>query len=172
MPLVAVKGQNGNPMDASIALTAASTFLGVVMVGLYLRERQRSIALAVALKLASKDQVEPAAVNEAATGILSRTRFDAILNRGGDKVDRRGGSFCVLYLALDNFGMLNDAFGHAVGDELLQAVSQRLGDKVGAKAAICHISAGEFAMIVNGNVATGLSAAKRVIEVLGDSVSS
>ncbi len=64
--------------------------------------------------------------------------------------------------------MLNDAFGHAVGDELLQSVSQRLGDKVGAKAAICHISAGEFAMIVNGSVSTGLSAAKRVIEVLGE----
>jgi diguanylate cyclase (GGDEF)-like protein len=154
-------------MDASIALTAASTFLGFVMGGLYLRERQRATALAAALDLASRGQMEPATLNESATGLLSRTRFDAILTRGGDKVDRRGGSFCVLYLALDNFGMLNDAFGHAVGDELLQSVSQRLGEKVGAKAAICHISAGEFAMIVNGSVSTGLSAAKRVIEVLG-----
>ncbi len=90
-------------MDASIALTAASTFLGFVMGGLYLRERQRATALAAALDLASKGQMEPATLNESATGLLSRTRFDAILTRGGDKVDRRGGSFCVLYLALDNF---------------------------------------------------------------------
>ena len=155
-------------MDASFALTAASTFLIIVLVGLYLRERQRSAKLAQALNLTSKGQTEPVAGLDTASGLLSRNRFDAILSRGGDKVDRRGGAFCVLYLALDNFGLLNDAFGHTVGDELIQAVSQRLADRVGEKAAICHISAGEFAFIVKGGEATGATAAKRVIEILGD----
>nr|WP_210547095.1 EAL domain-containing protein [Rhodoferax sp. PAMC 29310] len=155
-------------MDTSIAIAAVSTFLVVLVVGLYFRERQRNIALVAALNVASKSQSEPVVGHDAAMGLLSRASFDAILTRGGDKVERRGGAFCVLYLALDNFGLLNDAFGHAVGDELLQAVSLRLSERAGAKAAICHISAGEFAIIVNGSVATGLSAAKRVIEILGD----
>ncbi len=154
-------------MNAASAWIAVCTFIAVVMVGLYVRERQRGIVLAAALELASKGQVEPS-INDPVTGLLTRPSFDAILNKGAEKVDRRGGTFCVLYLALDNFGLLNDAFGHSAGNALLRAVSLRLKDRSGPNAAICHVSAGEFAMIVKGDEAAGLAAAKRVIEILAD----
>jgi diguanylate cyclase (GGDEF)-like protein len=100
------------------------------------------------------------------TGLLTRSGFDAILDKGVQKVDGSGGAFCVLYVAIDNFDLLNDAFGHSIGDLLLKEVSQRLTAHTGARTEACRITAGEFSLIVNGGIATGRTVANRVTEVL------
>ncbi|HOE42158.1 MAG TPA: bifunctional diguanylate cyclase/phosphodiesterase [Rhodoferax sp.] len=104
------------------------------------------------------------------TGLLSRAGFNVALDKAVDQAEAIGGVFCVVYVALDNFGLLNDAFGQVSGDSLLRHVSRRLTVCAGPKAEVCRITSGEFALIVVGDMAYGRSIAARVIEVLAEPV--
>jgi len=56
----------------------------------------------------------------------------------------------VCFFDLDNFKMINDNFGHAVGDELLKAVAKRLRGTIRQGDIVARISGDEFALAVEG----------------------
>ena len=75
----------------------------------------------------------------------------------------------VLCLDIDHFKSVNDTLGHAVGDELLKAFTQRLRDAVRETDTVARLGGDEFA-IVQTSVAQPLHAttlAVRVIEAMG-----
>ncbi|MDD5333445.1 MAG: bifunctional diguanylate cyclase/phosphodiesterase [Rhodoferax sp.] len=151
-----------------LGLAAACLVLAVCVLWLYWRERRRNLRLSLELKRVSH-QMSTQSERDELTGLLTRSGFDAVLDTQVQKVDSAGGAFCVLYVALDNFGLLNDAFGQGVGDRLLKDVAQRLVQCTGPKAEACRIAAGEFALIVNGALAVGRTAASRVINTFAES---
>lgn len=148
-------------MNASIGVIAASLLLAAIMLGLYLRERQRRLQLVTELEQIST-QMSGQLERDKLTDLLTRSGFDVVLDKAVQKVDSSGGAFCVLYVALDNFGLLNDAFGQAIGDRLLKEVAERLARYAEQSTEACRVTAGEFALIVNGGLAIGRSAAKNV----------
>jgi diguanylate cyclase (GGDEF)-like protein len=154
---------NDFPVSMSVwyGLMLGSLLLAVLVSGLYFFERRRRLALALELAKTAQ-QISDHMQRDKLTGLLTRSGLDAVLERGTLKVDRDGGAFCILYVALDNFGLLNDAFGHDIGDGLLKAVSSRLVDLAGPESKVCRVSAAEFAIVVNGAMATGRSAASRL----------
>ncbi len=156
-----------DPLGVWLGLMAASLILAALMLGLYWRELRRNQKLSVALDRVSK-QMSSQLERDKLTGLLTRSGFDVVLDKQLRKVDA-GEAFCVLYVALDNFGVLNDAFGQSVGDRLLKEVAQRLAQCTGPTAEACRITAGEFAMVVNGGLAVGRVAANRVINALAAS---
>ncbi|QPF76793.1 EAL domain-containing protein [Roseateles sp. DAIF2] len=48
---------------------------------------------------------------------------------------------------LDDFADVNDAFGHGFGDQVLQAVAQRLGEQLGFNTAMARVAADAFGLI-------------------------
>lgn len=56
----------------------------------------------------------------------------------------------VIYLDLDNFKQINDTFGHAVGDQLLCEVGQRLRNCVRESDTIGRLGGDEFAILLDG----------------------
>src|SRR5579872_6458143 len=69
---------------------------------------------------------EAAAGSDALTSLVSRR---AVLERARHSIERArrtGNSLGLLYVDLDRFKAVNDRFGHAVGDRVLQHVAQRL----------------------------------------------
>ena len=154
-------------MNASIGVIAASLLLAAVMLGLYLRERQRRLQLGFKLEQATQ-QMSIQLEHDPLTGLLTRSGLDIVLEKAVQKVDSSGGAFCVLYVALDNFGLLNDAFGQSIGDRLLKEVAERLSRCAELSTEACRITAGEFALIVNGGLAIGRSAAKNVNAALAE----
>jgi diguanylate cyclase (GGDEF)-like protein len=66
--------------------------------------------------------------------------------------DRTASRTALMFLDLDNFKTINDSFGHAVGDLLLQAVASRLMLCIRDSDTICRQGGDEF-LIVLGNVA-------------------
>ncbi|THF66410.1 EAL domain-containing protein [Pseudothauera nasutitermitis] len=63
---------------------------------------------------------------------------------------RRGGSCgAVLQLNLDRFKAINDARGHALGDELLRLVGGRLAEALHAEDTLARLGADEFAVLLN-----------------------
>lgn len=55
--------------------------------------------------------------------------------------------FCIAYLDLDNFQAVNDSFGHQVGDQLVQAVAQRLTEIVSESDVIARQGGDEFIIL-------------------------
>lgn len=164
-------------MNIMFSLIAAGVLLAASMSWLYLRERQRRLTLSSELERTSK-QMEAGVVRDKLTGLLTPSGFSPVLDHWVQKVDRNGGSFCLLYIALDDFGMINDAFGHTIGDSMLMEVSHGMaaftasGSGSGSGSEACHISAGKFALIVNGGIVMGRIAAGQLKNVLKQAIKS
>jgi diguanylate cyclase (GGDEF)-like protein len=152
-------------MNTWSAIAAASVLLSTAMCGLFWRERQSRLQLAQELDDLSQ-QMSTKVSSDAMPGMLTRAYFDAALTKKSLKADRGAGPFGVLYVAVDNFVLLNEAFGNDTGDRLLKEVSRRLALCDGTKTQACHIAVGEFALIVNGDQHSAHASAQRVSDAL------
>ena len=66
------------------------------------------------------------ATHDALTGLPNRAMFFERLDQALDRAAGAAGRVGVCYLDLDGFKTVNDSLGHAVGDQLLVAVAERL----------------------------------------------
>ncbi len=120
-------------------LLAVVTVLGVVIL---LLEDERNAAVAAAT------QLEHMAGHDALTGLPNRRM---LLERTAQALrravrDRR--SVAVLALDVDGFKLLNDSLGHALGDELLRSVGQRLRAAVRETDTVARLSGDEFGVLL------------------------
>ncbi len=91
------------------------------------------------------------AFHDALTGLANRALFLDRLQLALEATKRRdNGQFAVLFLDLDRFKNINDSLGHAVGDALLQLISQRLADFLRPGDTLARLGGDEFAILVNG----------------------
>ena len=84
-----------------------------------------------------------AATHDPLTGLANRARFFEELGRMARRSD-----VAVLYLDLDGFKAVNDALGHARGDDVLVEVGQRLQATVRPGDLIARLGGDEFAVAV------------------------
>ncbi len=78
-----------------------------------------------------------------------------------------GGQVAMLYMDLDGFKEVNDAFGHAVGDALLVQASRRIEAEGGDAIQLARFGGDEFAVMLSG---VGLQErARRFAQILVDS---
>lgn len=64
------------------------------------------------------------AYTDSLTHIYNRLHFAHFLDAEIDKVKRYGGTFSIIFFDLDNFKDVNDNYGHLVGDEVLEKITQ------------------------------------------------
>jgi diguanylate cyclase (GGDEF)-like protein len=84
------------------------------------------------------------------TGLANRAVFVEALQQSIASAERGETGFAVLYLDLDRFKDVNDTLGHPAGDELLQAVADRLRARTRIADTVARFGGDEFAMIVSG----------------------
>src|SRR3984893_12192720 len=97
-------------------------------------------------------------------------------NRGhfNERIDQeiaaltRGESLAVLCLDLDRFKEVNDLFGHAAGDTVLQAVASRVTTVLGERQMMARLGGDEFAVLLPGvtNPAAASRLAESILEAL------
>ncbi|WP_019011144.1 GGDEF domain-containing protein [Deinococcus aquatilis] len=78
---------------------------------------------------------------DALTGLANRRRFNADLAQM-DEQD------ALLLIDIDHFKRVNDTFGHAVGDEVLEEVARCLAEKVRTRDTVYRYGGEEFALIL------------------------
>ncbi|MEM7328174.1 MAG: bifunctional diguanylate cyclase/phosphodiesterase [Pseudomonadota bacterium] len=87
---------------------------------------------------------EQLAATDGLTGLLNRRAFMETLRRNWTEVSTIG----IAFVDLDHFKPLNDQFGHAVGDQILQTVAQRIQELPTVSAA-ARLGGDEFAVLFN-----------------------
>lgn len=103
------------------------------------------------------------------TGLPNRALFQDRIRQGLARV-RRGDTLAVLCLDLDRFKSVNDALGHPIGDQLLQAVALRLSKSVREMDTVARLGGDEFAVIQVGPKSTAdvVTLAQRVIATVSE----
>ena len=73
-------------------------------------------------------------------------RFDAAMAR----VRREGTRLMLLYIDVNDFKLINDTFGHDVGDKVLQTIGRRLVQAIRATDTVSRIGGDEFICLIEG----------------------
>ncbi len=93
-------------------------------------------------------QLKDRAIKDYLTGLFSRRYFDETLNTMIQRSSSDETNFGVILIDVDNFKRYNDAYGHYVGDKILQTVSQFLSDEVEDKDLVFRHGGDEFSIII------------------------
>jgi diguanylate cyclase (GGDEF)-like protein/PAS domain S-box-containing protein len=105
---------------------------------------------------AAEKRLTHQALYDALTGLPNRALLMSRLREGLARAKRNGTRIDVLYLDVDDFKVINDSRGHAAGDEVLSALSIRLGDTVRAgdtlgrlaPSVVARLGGDEFALVL------------------------
>ncbi|WP_324277208.1 diguanylate cyclase domain-containing protein [Blastococcus brunescens] len=84
------------------------------------------------------------ALHDPLTGLPNRVLFGDRLRHALDRGHRENTPTCVLVIDLDNFKAVNDAHGHAVGDQLLATFAERLRSVMRASDTAARLGGDEF----------------------------
>lgn len=98
------------------------------------------------------------------TGLLNRRGFLALAEQQLRLIRRNGGSAVVMYLDLDDFKVINDSFGHAAGDEVLNEIGRILRSTLRDCDLIARMGGDEFTLLALDADQAGARVIQRRIE--------
>jgi diguanylate cyclase (GGDEF)-like protein/PAS domain S-box-containing protein len=84
------------------------------------------------------------------TKIPNRMQFQHLLQQAIARSLRSGHCVSLLYLDMDRFKEINDSFGHAAGDHVLESFTERVSRVLPADAAFGRLAGDEFAVLIDG----------------------
>jgi diguanylate cyclase (GGDEF)-like protein/PAS domain S-box-containing protein len=117
---------------------------------------------------ALEERLEHQAFHDSLTGLPNRALFMDRLGHALARVERHEKSIAVLFLDLDDFKLVNDSFGHEVGDRLLVEVAGRLKECVRPQDTVARLGGDEFTVLLEEveNVEGATHVAGRVTEAV------
>jgi diguanylate cyclase (GGDEF)-like protein len=109
------------------------------------------------------DRLERLSFLDPLTQLLNRRGLQRMLSRELEISGREGANLSVILLDLDNFKPINDTFGHAVGDIVLQEISKVLKRMVRATDYVSRVGGDEFIILLpNTRLAEGIHFSERI----------
>jgi len=136
-----------------------STFMSVASVSTMAMIFERNASKLKRERDAEHQKMLALAQTDVLTGLANRRSIDAHLN-AHIGASTSTGDFALCFVDLDGFKTINDRFGHAVGDEVLRAVAQRLRQWARDNDVVGRLGGDEFTVIVGAVTdATAVSAA-------------
>jgi diguanylate cyclase (GGDEF)-like protein len=105
------------------------------------------------------------ATHDALTDLPNRELLTETVTRWCDRATDDGQEISLLFIDLDRFKVVNDSWGHQVGDELLCAVAARLSAMVRGEDLVCRIGGDEFVIALASGSPSALaeSLAQRMV---------
>jgi diguanylate cyclase (GGDEF)-like protein/PAS domain S-box-containing protein len=104
------------------------------------------------------------------TGLPNRALLNDRLQQAILIAKREQRPIALLFLDIDGFKQINDTFGHAVGDKVLQSVAERLRRYVRAPDTVCRSGGDEFIVLLQNfdSREDVVAATMRLLEVMAE----
>jgi diguanylate cyclase len=146
-----------------VVLALAVLAIALIISMLDFRMQARTAQLTSSLDRAN-DELQFLALHDGLTKLPNRILLEDRLEQELSNAKRNQKPFSVLFLDLDGFKQINDAFGHQVGDLLLTEVAQRIRKVVRARDTVARLGGDEFVVLVDtGEPASVASVASTLI---------
>lgn len=150
--------KDGSEFPIEISMSAWSTEEGMFFSSIIRDITERKLSEAKIKELIFIDPL---------TGLANRRLFYEQLPSALNQAKETGHPFALLYLDLDQFKLINDTFGHLIGDQLLQEVAARLQKCVNTKDTVARLSGDEFILLLeNTKRDEAEESAQTILEVL------
>jgi diguanylate cyclase (GGDEF)-like protein/PAS domain S-box-containing protein len=116
----------------------------------------------------AEETIRHLAYHDGLTGLPNRTLFEDRLTVTLAQARRKKGIAAVMFLDLDRFKVVNDTVGHAMGDQLLQSVAERLRALVRDGDTVARVGGDEFTVLLPevARVEDAVEVAERILETL------
>nr|WP_244270888.1 sensor domain-containing diguanylate cyclase [Thioalkalivibrio sp. ALJ1] len=108
-------------------------------------------------------ELERQAFYDRLTGVANRRYFESLLDREVQRAERYGQVFSLVMFDLDHFKDVNDTYGHAIGDAVLQDVTRVAGERLRSSDVLGRWGGEEFMVLLPGD---GAETGARVAEAI------
>jgi diguanylate cyclase (GGDEF)-like protein/PAS domain S-box-containing protein len=98
----------------------------------------------ISVRKREAERIRHLAEHDSLTGLINRNTLHAELAAMIAKTETEGGEVALLVFGLDGFQQINDMLGHASGDLVLQAISERLKAAIPPAGTVARLSGDEF----------------------------
>lgn len=149
-----------NAKNRTRYILAAATFSLIVVLTCFVAVRSHQRHEHHLMQLARRDPL---------TNLANRTQFTETLHgwmSGGEPAN-----FALLLIDLDGFKSINDNYGHAAGDQLLELAAVRLSENLLGADSVARLGGDEFAVLLSDieDTAFAVTIAKRIVRAFSDS---
>ncbi|WP_147463710.1 diguanylate cyclase, partial [Pseudomonas coronafaciens] len=97
-----------------------------------------------------EQELRELSVTDVLTGAYNRRYFQDRMQAELKRVDRHGGHLSIIMLDIDHFKRINDRFGHAAGDQVLKAISEKISHRLRSDDVFCRLGGEEFMVVCPG----------------------
>lgn len=151
----ALAGGTGTPLPPEmlarlISAVSIAVLLVILMISGYDAQRAGNQARVAASLRADNEHLRNIALHDPLTGLTNRVLLEDRLLQEIRHAERHGGSLAVLFIDLDDFKPINDAYGHHAGDQVLVELGQRLADNVRRCDTVARLGGDEFVVVLGG----------------------
>ncbi len=124
------------PILIAIAVVGAALYIVALRYSVRMKTRELAEANEELKKLSETDYL---------TGLSNRRHF---VSEFHERLGRPG-DVCVMVFDIDDFKMINDTYGHQVGDHVIKTVAETIKGSAGSEQLLGRIGGEEFALVMN-----------------------
>ena len=144
----ALEGFGGKGLDSLVLVSSLAVLTIALLTSVFdARLEARTALLAESLAKAN-EELTHLALHDTLTGLPNRMLLADRISQAMAKVKEQGGCFSLMFIDLDGFKPVNDAFGHHLGDRLLREVALRLREQLRSQDTLARIGGDEFVLLV------------------------
>ncbi|HID4043631.1 TPA: putative bifunctional diguanylate cyclase/phosphodiesterase [Pluralibacter gergoviae] len=140
-------GMHGSWLAAMVSIVTLFIMAITLLLSMLDARLQARTALLASSLAQANQELAQLALQDTLTRLPNRMLFEDRLAQAIGKAKRAGSQFALMFIDLDGFKAVNDAFGHETGDRLLVAVTQRLQIPLKEQFTLARIGGDEFVLL-------------------------